>query len=140
LDDGGLRVVGGTSPHEQTANAPAASAAACYDYFHAYIIYIPLGPELVRWNFKETFCLDGVNVTSMASDNDIRVFSSAIVKGGSNTKNIGPVPATVVRVVYPNQTFGYCPLTPPSNCVANFSPVIDHYFLSSGQILNLSTL
>lgn len=112
----------------------------CFDFFHAYIIYFPFGPELMRWSFKETYCYDGLIVSRVTSTNEIRVFSSAIVKGGSNTNSIGPFPASVVRVVYPNQTFAYCPLTLPSNCVANFSPVIDHYFLGSGQILNLSTL
>jgi hypothetical protein len=119
---------------------PPAPAGQCRDYFHAYIIYIPFGPELVRWNFKENYCYNGVNVTSISSTDDLRVFSDAIMKGGNNGKVIGPSPASVVRVLYNQQTFAYCPVTPTSNCFRNFSPVIDHYFLASGQILNVSTL
>jgi hypothetical protein len=113
----------------------------CFNYFHQYFIYIPNGPTLVEWKFKENYCRDEIVVHSMVSTDDLRIYSPVIVQGGSRDKTVGPTPATVVRVVYDKKTFAYCPSTPIlSNCSVNFNPVIDHYFLGNGQILNFSTL
>jgi hypothetical protein len=113
----------------------------CYVMYATYKIWTILA-DLVIWRFTYRWCSDDDLVYTLTQSQSLAYVGPSIRVGGNLVGTVGPRPAEVVRALYDNRTFQFCPVTSPSgtNCLWEYHPKIDFYVLVGGIVLNFSRL